>query len=59
MILSVHGGRITFECDHDGCHRSITIPQGAMDPPRIFELKGWQYVKSDKETRYYCPQHRD
>jgi hypothetical protein len=57
MILSVHGGRITFECDEPGCHRSITVPQGAM-APRIFKLKGWQFVKvNDGKTVYYCPVH--
>jgi len=61
MPLIVDRRRVAFKCDgaEGECPRMITIPQGAMDPPRIFALNGWQYVTSkDGKTCFYCAEHR-
>jgi len=61
MPLRVDRRRVAFLCDGaDGtCQHTIFVMQGAMDPPRIFALNGWQYVTSeDGKTCYYCAEHR-
>lgn len=61
MGLRVDRRHIIFHCDgaEGECPRTIFVMQGAMDPPRIFALNGWQYVTSkDGETCFYCAEHR-
>jgi hypothetical protein len=59
MPLRVDRLRITFQCDGDGCGRSISIEQGVMSPPNIFADAFWQVIEGeDGNARFYCAEHR-